>query len=557
MKSSSTYTLSLIWQKAVVAGTFWGALEIILGSVLHNLMLPLIAGTLLSFAGIMIMTAISIGQPQRGLYWRAALVCAMLKSVSPSAVILTPMIGIMLEGLLMEVGVLLLGRNLWGLMVGGGLAVLSVPFFKIGRLFMMYGSSIYDLYVSVFKISTGNVAQQTPNYWPVVGVSIAYFLFGFFAVILGYSIGKNFKGNQWSIQIGDTVDGNQSLHQKSFLPLFYSILHLSFLIFFLSITSKIPNYLSLIIATSYIVFTLLFYPRARFPFKKMSLLIPVVLFSFVVPLISVSSITNFDWVVAGSKIMMRAFMVVVSFAAIGTELGKPCIKGYFAGGIFQPAYMATSLAFNALPEYMGRIKRFELRGRNPISQIRNLVSDTLAPSIPNNVEYPFILIVGDRGEGKTTFVKNLVEVLSSRGVKYTGFYALGEGSCDLRTGYNLVLLPEKTSMPLSKRIAQCGTPQKSFEFYADALKAGSALLASAARGDVVIIDEIGKMELAGEAWANAFTNLVRRRSNPIIVTVRDINLESLIQHWSIQNPVIINIKNCDYEKVLGSLSLNH
>jgi len=190
MTSNSQNTLSPIWQKAVVIGTFWGALEIVLGSVLHNLMLPLLAGTLLSFAGVMIMTAISVKQPQRGLYWRAALVCAMLKSVSPSAVIITPMIAIMLEGLLVELGILLVGRNLVGLAIGGGLAVLSVPAFKITRLFMMYGSSIYDLYLSVFKIEN---QSDVPNYWPVVGVSLVYILIGVFAVILGYSIGRNLK----------------------------------------------------------------------------------------------------------------------------------------------------------------------------------------------------------------------------------------------------------------------------------------------------------------------------------------------------------------------------
>ncbi len=552
MKSSTVYTLSPIWQKAVIAGTFWGALEIILGSVLHNLMLPLIAGTLLSFAGVMIMTAISINNPQRGLYWRAALVCAMLKSVSPSAVIITPMIGIMLEGVFMELGVLLLGGNIWGLLLGGGFAVLTVPVFKISRLFMMYGSTVYELYLSVFKINNdGNTL--TPNYWPVFGVAILYIVFGFIAVIIGYSIGRKITREVWTIQNLENVGSNQSATEKSFLPIVYFMLHLIFLILFLSFTSKIPTYISIIVASSYIVFTMLFYPRARFPFKKISLLIPIILFSFIVPIISVGSLTDYSWIENGSRIMMRAFLVVVSFAAIGTELGKPSIKGLFSGGIFQPAYLATSLAFNSLPEYMGRIKGFELRGGNPISQIRNLVNDTLSSSNTHSKEFPFIIIVGERGEGKTTFITRIVESLNAKKINYTGFYALGEGAVNLRTGYNLVLLPQNKTMALSRRIAECGTPQKSFEFNAEALKIGEKQLENAKKGDVIIVDEIGRMELEGDAWFSSFSNVVQRKNNPIIVTVRKMNLESVIKRWNIQNPIIVDVKNGRLDNILNVL----
>jgi len=553
MASKPNHTLSPLWQKAVVAGTFWGSLEIILGSVLHNLMLPLIAGTLLSFAGVMIMTAISIKEPQRGLYWRAALVCAMLKSVSPSAVIVTPMIGIMLEGVFMELGVLLLGANLWGLMLGGGLAVLTVPVFKITRLFMMYGSSIYDLYLSVFKISTDNVSS-TPNYWPVIGVGGLYLLFGFLAVILGYSIGRKIKRTDWSIGDMNSVKFVPK-PDKSILPVVYFTIHLAFLVLFLTFTSKLPTYASLIIASVYIGFTMLFYPRARFPFKKLGLTIPIILFSFVVPIISVGSLSDLTWVESGARIMMRAFLVVVSFAAIGTELGKPSIKGFFAGGIFQPAYMATSLAFNSLPEYMGRIKSLELRGGNPVVQIRNLVNDTLTPTNQSKTECPFILIVGERGEGKTTFVQNLVNELNGKKIDCAGFYALGQGEATLRTGYELVLLPEKRIMQLSTRIAECGTPQKSFDFNADAIREGEQKLLQAKEGEVIIIDEIGRMELEGEVWANAFSTVVERGKNPVIVTVRKVNVENVVQKWNINNSIVVDIKDGKIDSVINMLSV--
>jgi nucleoside-triphosphatase len=253
--------------------------------------------------------------------------------------------------------------------------------------------------------------------------------------------------------------------------------------------------------------------------------------------------------------MMRAFLVVVSFAAIGTELGKPSIKGFFAGGFFQPAYMATSLAFNSLPEYMGRIKGFELRGGNPVSQIRNLVNDTLTPVNNSKTEYPFILIVGERGEGKTTFVQNIVTALADKNIDFTGFYALGQGEKDLRTGYELVLLPEKKRMQLSTRIAECGTPQKSFDFNADAISEGEKKLLHTKEGEVIVIDEIGRMELEGEVWANAFSTVIERGKNPVIVTVRKANVESVFQKWSIKNSIVVDINDGSVESVINKLNV--
>ncbi|MGD9978760.1 MAG: nucleoside-triphosphatase [Bacteroidales bacterium] len=552
MASNSQYTLSPIWQKAVIAGTFWGALEIILGSILHNLMLPLAAGTVLSFAGVTIVTAISIQNPERGLYWRAALVCAMLKSVSPSVVIITPMIGIMLEGIFIEVGVLLLGRNFLGVMLGGGLAVLTVPVFKILRLFMMYGSGIYGLYLSVFGVSNSELRSVEPTYWPLVGIGTLYVLLGFLAVIVGYSLGKGLKNTQWVIPEMDGVGENRT-STYSIFPITSFLLHFAFLVIFLTYMSKMPTLISLMVAGSYIAFTVLFYPRARFPFKKLGLLVSMAVFSFTIPFISVRSFTDISWLENGGKIMMRALLVLVSFAAIGTELAKPAVKAIFSRGVFRPAYMATTLAFNSLPEYVGKIRSFELRGGNPVVQIKNLVSNALLVSQAGVRQYPFIVVVGERGAGKTSFIKKVVEQLIFRNIRFAGFYATGLGDSTLRTGYSLVLLPENRTMALCQRVAECGTPQQSFKFDDEAVREGESVMAKISPGEVAIIDEIGQMELNGKVWFTAFNSIMRKRINPVIVTVRKSNLESVLRCWEIQNPVIVDIKKGSPEDVVKLL----
>jgi hypothetical protein len=111
-----------VWSRAAVYGSLWAASEIVVGSFLHNLRIPF-AGSLLAAFGVLVMTAGHRACPERGLIWRSALICALMKSISPSAVILGPMIGIAMEGALLEACVRLSGGRAAGYVVGGALAV--------------------------------------------------------------------------------------------------------------------------------------------------------------------------------------------------------------------------------------------------------------------------------------------------------------------------------------------------------------------------------------------------------------------------------------------------
>ncbi len=95
------YTLSEKWIKASIAGTIWAASEIVLGSFLHNLRVPF-SGNILTAIGIIILISISFIWRERGIFWRAGLICAIMKTMSPSAVIFGPMIAIIAESLILE-----------------------------------------------------------------------------------------------------------------------------------------------------------------------------------------------------------------------------------------------------------------------------------------------------------------------------------------------------------------------------------------------------------------------------------------------------------------------
>ena len=137
---------NILWRKAAVLGGIWAASEIVLGSFLHNARVPF-SGELLTAIGIAILVAGHRLWPERGLLWRAGLVCAAMKSVSPSAVIFGPMLAISMEGLLAEAGVRLLGCNPAGYLLAGGLAMCWALAHKAVNLLIFYGPDTVAVYL--------------------------------------------------------------------------------------------------------------------------------------------------------------------------------------------------------------------------------------------------------------------------------------------------------------------------------------------------------------------------------------------------------------------------
>jgi hypothetical protein len=111
-------SLSLRWQRAAMLGSLWAANEIVLGSFLHNLSIPF-SGTFLAAIGVTLLVAGHRLWNDPGVLWRAGVICSLMKSISPSAVILGPMAGILAEAGLVYVGVLVFRGLFIGALLGG------------------------------------------------------------------------------------------------------------------------------------------------------------------------------------------------------------------------------------------------------------------------------------------------------------------------------------------------------------------------------------------------------------------------------------------------------
>jgi nucleoside-triphosphatase len=118
------------------------------------------------------------------------------------------------------------------------------------------------------------------------------------------------------------------------------------------------------------------------------------------------------------------------------------------------------------------------------------------------------LIYGPRGAGKTTTTIKLADELARRGIGVGGYFQRTTSDELDRRGYDLVRFRDRNqTLPLARPggVEKPGTSAVcSFSFSQDAFAAGIEWLKQDAQSSqVLVIDELGKLEARGEGHAQA------------------------------------------------------
>ncbi len=140
-----------------IFGAIWGALEITLGSYLHLIFPPVVtpligAGTVMTAMGMIVALMGRLFVPRTGTVLMIGVVTAILKMLSVGGVKLSPMLAIIIECSLAELGLLLVRKpQRWGFALAGALALLWTFFHKFFGSYVFLGKGIYEVYVGMLK----------------------------------------------------------------------------------------------------------------------------------------------------------------------------------------------------------------------------------------------------------------------------------------------------------------------------------------------------------------------------------------------------------------------
>jgi len=551
------HKLSGTWQKASVLGSLWASSEIVLGSFLHNLRVPF-SSIFLTSIGIILLVSVSYQWKDMGLIWRAGLICAIMKAVSPSAIIFGPMIAIFLEAALLESSVRIFGKNIVGFFIGSILAMSWSFFQKIANFIIVYGFNIVDLYTSLINFAQKQLQFHFTTVWmPVMVLWVIYLIFGALSSLVGIYIGRTaIRTNPPMMSIDKKRTGG--IKSGKSMPAFnYSMGWLT-----LTITGMVSVLLLMNFATiiwwgpaglAMLTAWVIRYNNILKPLQKpkfwIFFIIITMLSSFLFTTLQTSHISVLDGLMIGLQMNFRAAILVVGFAVTGKELSNPVIRSFFIRSSFKQLPLSLEVAFNTLSFIIGNLPSLRDISKNPVPILRQLTAQAefwlgkveLSLKKKSNV----ILVSGDTGDGKSTLLAELAILFKNRDIPTGGIVSPAVFENGVKSGYELINVTTSERQRLSQTHKGEGVINVGrFYFFDDGIVFGKAALtvANNQHSQIVIIDEIGAWELQGQGWAESLNELILRFDMPLILAVNTKLVNQVIESWQLQSPLIIEAK---------------
>lgn len=568
-----------IWLKAAVIGSLWGASEIVLGSFLHNLRIPF-SGNMLTAIGIVLMVSGHRLWPERGLLIRAGLICAALKSLSPSPVILGPMISIFMQASLMELA-LLAGRRAWaGYLLGGGLAMGWNLLFRILSTLVLYGNPVIELYQQLVTYLFSQTGWQFSGYWtPILVLAGLFFAAGMVAAIAGLLVSQSAArdARDWkSPGLGPLppppVPGvYEPGRWRAMRPLGFLVL----LVAGLYAIRSLPLLPSTAMLLVFLLLVRLHDPLLvrRFFRKKgfwVGMFVMVILSGLFLGQPAGEGPISPDGLRIGWEMCMRALYVVTGFGILSRELRNPYLARLFEGRHMEPFLSAVRIAFQTTPMLIGSIP-----GKSAWKKPGRVLTD-MVRSMEHSLDYmrsrrqPFsqvYIITGPKGSGKTTLAGRTVEKLKQQGQTVQGILAPEWLENGQRAGYWVkdAASGEKMLLCRRKETKSVNDPGP-FHFHPEALVFGQkALLAGSAHKEtekaspanrvITVVDELGPFELRGLIWAETMDSLPRD-GGPMLWVVRESLVEAILERWPAASHVIYPARETSAEKLSGDILKN-
>ena len=549
------------WIRASIIGTIWAAAEIVLGSFLHNLRVPF-SGNMLTAIALVILIAVSYRWRQHGLYWRAGLICALMKAMSPSAIIFGPMIAIIMESVLLEVSVRLLGRTYLGFIIGSMLAMSWNLFQKIFNMVIFYGGNLVEIYSGITSWAEKQLSLKFDAFWaPLVLLLSIYALFGAVTAVAGIITGRRIASlpPEESLPEPAVIRSPEKRKNDSFdYSLSWLAADILIVAGMLAVVSILTWIWWVIIVIPSIAVLAMRYKRAMRQLSKPGFWVTFVIITMLSALVFTAfsheknSLT--EAILIGIQMNFRAVIIIVGFSALGTELYNPKIRALFSRTRLRQLPVALELSAASLPTMIADMPDLRTAVRKPVSILNRMITrvERRLNEVRREQEETrkVFIITGAVGEGKTAWLVRLTGLLKERGISTGGILALRLMEEGKTTGYDITDIRTGERTPFLRQTGDATVGVERFAMDEAGHRAGQRALDPAANRamDVVIIDEVGPLELKGKGWSDRITGLIHETRVILILAVRKNLTEAVTDKFGIAPAAVTEVTNGDLIK---------
>lgn len=546
------------WVRASIIGTIWAAAEIVLGSFLHNLRVPF-SGNMLTAIALVILIAVSYRWRQNGLFWRAGLICALMKAMSPSAIIFGPMIAIIMESVLLEISVRLLGRTYLGFIIGSMLAMSWNLFQKIFNMVIFYGGNLVEIYSGITSWAEKQLNLNFDAFWaPLVLLLSIYSLFGAVTAVAGIITGRRIASlppeellpEPAVIRTAEKKKNDSFGYSLSWLAA--DILMVTGMLLVVSMLSWVWWIIVVIPAVTVLAMR---YKRAMRQLSRpgfwVTFIIITMLSALVFTAFSHEKNSLTEAILIGIQMNFRAVIIIVGFSALGTELYNPRIRAVFSRTRLRQLPIALELSAASLPTMIADMPDLKTAVRKPVSILNRMI--TRVERRLNEVRKEqeegrkVFIVTGGIGEGKTAWLAKLAGLLKEKGVNVGGILALRIMEEGKTTGYDITNIRTGERTPFLRHTGDATMGVERFTMDETGYRAGQkALDASENRHvDLIIVDEIGPLELRGQGWSDSISGLLHETRSILILAVRKNLTEAVAEKFGIAGAGVTDVTRGD------------
>ena len=170
--------------------------------------------------------------------------------------------------------------------------------------------------------------------------------------------------------------------------------------------------------------------------------------------------------------------------------------------------------------------------------------------------HSIFLVTGPVQAGKTTFLSALVTLLEREEISAGGFLCPGTFSSGHRSGFELRQVGSGAGLSMAAAEQVEGwVPFRRFWFNPLAFDRGRQWIEQCleSRTTVVVVDEVGPMELAGGGWSDTLDMLAEQAGPLQCWSVREPLLSEVRERWNISSGHTIDIREETPEKALDRL----